>query len=281
MFLIHLWVVLVGLVLMLYVLLDGFSLGVGILYPFAGSERERDIMMGSIGPVWDANQTWIVFGGGALFATFPMIYTVLFSALYIPLLTFLFGLIFRGVAFEFRANSTHKTAWDRAFFGGSIIAAFAQGVTLGGYLSGIVVKDGFFCRRRVRLVEPLQPHGRLRLGGRLCPFRSHLPSHQNHRRRPTPLLSPGFDSRCGGGGIHGDRQHLDTRPCTLYRPALVECAKNVFRMDLSSGGNRGLYRFDNDLAQGEGAVAVCVFRGIVRVGLSRTPDRYLSQRTFA
>ena len=144
MFLINLWVVLVGLVLMLYVLLDGFSLGVGILYPFAGSERERDIMMGSIGPVWDANQTWIVFGGGALFATFPMIYTVLFSALYIPLLTFLFGLIFRGVAFEFRANSTHKTAWDRAFFGGSVIAAFAQGVTLGGYLSGIVVKDGFF-----------------------------------------------------------------------------------------------------------------------------------------
>lgn len=144
MFLINLWVVLVGLVVMLYVLLDGFSLGVGILFPFASDEKQRDIMMGTIGPVWDANQTWIVFGGGALFATFPMIYTVLFSALYIPLFTFLFGLIFRGVAFEFRANSTHKTAWNRAFFGGSLVAAFAQGVTLGAYLSGIQVENGFF-----------------------------------------------------------------------------------------------------------------------------------------
>jgi cytochrome d ubiquinol oxidase subunit II len=101
-------------------------------------------MMDTIGPVWDANQTWIVFGGGALFATFPLIYTVLFSALYIPLFTFLFGLIFRGVAFEFRANSHHKKAWNRAFFGGSIVAAFAQGLTLGAYVSGIKVENGLF-----------------------------------------------------------------------------------------------------------------------------------------
>jgi len=144
MFLINLWMVLVGLVVILYVLLDGFSLGVGILFPFARDEEQRDIMMGSIGPVWDANQTWIVFGGGALFATFPTIYTVLFSALYIPLFTFLFGLIFRGVAFEFRANSTNKKKWNRAFFVGSLVAAFAQGVTLGAYLSGIQVENGFF-----------------------------------------------------------------------------------------------------------------------------------------
>ena len=142
--LIHLWLMLVGIVVILYVVLDGFSLGVGMLFAFSQDEHQRDAMMNSIAPVWDANQTWIVFGGGALFAVFPTIYTVLFSALYIPLFTFLFGLIFRGVAFEFRANTTNKTKWNRAFFIGSVVAAFAQGVTLGAYISGIKVTNGFF-----------------------------------------------------------------------------------------------------------------------------------------
>lgn len=142
--LIHLWVFLVGLVVILYVLLDGFSLGVGLLFPSAANETEQDVLIGAIAPVWDANQTWIVFGGGALFAAFPLIYTVLFSALYIPLLTFLFGLIFRGVAFEFRAHSINKKRWNQAFFWGSFAAAFAQGMTLGGYISGIQVKDNLF-----------------------------------------------------------------------------------------------------------------------------------------
>jgi cytochrome bd ubiquinol oxidase subunit II len=134
--LIHLWICLVGLVVLLYVVLDGFGLGVALLFPTARDEAERDVLMNSIAPVWDANQTWLVFGGGALFASFPVMYAVLFSALYIPLLTLIFGLIFRGVAFEFRANSTHKTAWNRAFFGGSLAAVLAQGMTLGGFLSG-------------------------------------------------------------------------------------------------------------------------------------------------
>jgi len=142
--LVNLWLCLVGLVIILYVVLDGFSLGVGILFPTARNEAERDVLMNSIAPVWDANQTWIVFGGGALFATFPMVYSVLFSALYIPLLTFLFGLIFRGTAFEFRANSTRKSPWNRAFFGGSLTAVFALGVTLGSYLSGTRVVNGQF-----------------------------------------------------------------------------------------------------------------------------------------
>ena len=142
--LIHLWVFLVGLVVILYVLLDGFSLGVGLLFFSAENETEQDVLIGTIAPVWDANQTWIVFGGGALFASFPMIYTVLFSALYIPLFTFLFGLIFRGVAFEFRAHSRKKQIWNHAFFWGSFIAAFAQGMTLGGYISGIQVQDNLF-----------------------------------------------------------------------------------------------------------------------------------------
>jgi len=142
--LIHVWVFLVGLVVILYVLLDGFSLGVGLLFPSAENETEQDVLIGTIAPVWDANQTWIVFGGGALFASFPMIYTVLFSALYIPLFTFLFGLIFRGVAFEFRSHSHKKKIWNHAFFWGSLMAAFAQGMTLGGYISGIQVRDNLF-----------------------------------------------------------------------------------------------------------------------------------------
>jgi cytochrome bd ubiquinol oxidase subunit II len=140
----HVWLSLVGLVIILYVVLDGFSLGVGMLFPTARDERERDVLMNSIAPVWDANQTWIVFGGGALFASFPLVYSVLFSALYIPLLTFIFGLIFRGVAFEFRVNSSSKIAWNRAFFLGSLVAAFAQGLTLGGYISGTVVINETF-----------------------------------------------------------------------------------------------------------------------------------------
>lgn len=142
--LVHIWVALVGLVIILYVILDGFSLGAGILFLTARDDAQRDVIMGSISPVWDANQTWIVFGGGALFATFPTTYSVLFSALYIPLLTFLFGLIFRGIAFEFRVNARKKAVWDRAFSWGSLVAAFAQGLTLGAYISGIKTVDGMF-----------------------------------------------------------------------------------------------------------------------------------------
>ncbi|WP_373498117.1 cytochrome d ubiquinol oxidase subunit II [Desulfococcus sp.] len=142
--LVQLWMALVGLVVILYVILDGFGLGIGMLFPTAKTEEDRDVLIHSIAPIWDANQTWIVFGGGALFAAFPRIYTVLFSALYIPLLTFLFGLIFRGVAFEFRANTRKKGVWNRAFFIGSLVAVLGQGFTLGGYISGIRIVDGAF-----------------------------------------------------------------------------------------------------------------------------------------
>ena len=142
--LVVLWAGLVALVMILYVVLDGISLGVGLLFPTAGEESERDILMGSIAPVWDANQTWLVFGGGAIFASFPVVYGVLSSALYLPLMAFLAGLIFRGVAFEFRAAGTRKAPWDKAFFMGSLVAVFSQGLTLGGILSGISVKEAHF-----------------------------------------------------------------------------------------------------------------------------------------
>ena len=142
--LIILWSCLLALAIILYIVLDGFSLGIALLFPVTRDEEERDILMKSIAPVWDANQTWLVFGGGALFIAFPMIYGVLFSGLYIPLLTFIFGLIFRGVTFEFRANATQKGPWNKAFFLGSLIAVIAQGLTLGGILSGMTVAEGHF-----------------------------------------------------------------------------------------------------------------------------------------
>jgi cytochrome bd ubiquinol oxidase subunit II len=148
------WACLVGLCLLLYVVLDGFSLGVALLFLGTSNEEERDVMMNSVAPVWDANQTWLVFGGGALFAAFPMMYTVLFPALYIPLLTFVFGLIFRGVAFEFRASASRKKTWNRAFFFGSLVAVVAQGVTLGGFISGTKVAGGQFAGGTFDWVNP-------------------------------------------------------------------------------------------------------------------------------
>jgi cytochrome d ubiquinol oxidase subunit II len=142
--LIIIWSCLLALAIILYIVLDGFSLGIALLFPTTRNEKERDILVDSIAPVWDANQTWLVFAGGALFVAFPMIYGVLFSGLYIPLLTFIFGLIFRGVTFEFRANATQKGPWNKAFFLGSLFAVIAQGLTLGGILSGMKVTGGHF-----------------------------------------------------------------------------------------------------------------------------------------
>jgi cytochrome d ubiquinol oxidase subunit II len=142
--LVTIWAGLLGLAFIAYIVLDGFGLGTGLLFPSAESEEERDLMMNSIAPVWDANETWLVLGGGATFIAFPVAYGVLFPALYFPLFTFLFGLIFRGVTFEFRANASRKGSWDKAFFIGSLIAVVSQGLTLGGIISGTKVVDGRF-----------------------------------------------------------------------------------------------------------------------------------------
>ena len=138
------WACLIALAIILYVVLDGFSLGVALLFPSTKTERERDLLVSCIAPVWDMNQTWLVFGGGAIFVAFPLMYGVVFSALYVPLLTFVFGLIFRGVTFEFRADATRKNPWNKAFFLGSLVAVVSQGLTLGGVISGISVEGDQF-----------------------------------------------------------------------------------------------------------------------------------------
>jgi cytochrome bd ubiquinol oxidase subunit II len=141
---VNIWIALLGLSVILYVVLDGFGLGIALLFPFTHDEEERDTLMNSIAPVWDANQTWLVFGGGILLVAFPLMYGVLFSALYIPLFTILYGLIFRGVSFEFRINATRKHIWDRAFFLGSLAAVAGQGLILGGVITGTRIAGNHF-----------------------------------------------------------------------------------------------------------------------------------------
>jgi cytochrome bd ubiquinol oxidase subunit II len=125
-----------------YIVMDGFDLGLGILFPLFPDKADRDAIMNSVAPVWDGNETWLVLGGGGLMAAFPLAYAVLLPALYTPLIAMLIGLIFRGVAFEFRWHTTHeRNRWDIAFAGGSWLAALAQGIALGAILQGIRV-DG-------------------------------------------------------------------------------------------------------------------------------------------
>jgi cytochrome d ubiquinol oxidase subunit II len=124
-----------------YVLMDGFDLGIGILFPLFRVGGERDMAMNSIAPVWDGNETWLILGGGGLLAAFPLAYAIVLPALYAPLTAMLLGLIFRGVAFEFRwRDPGHRPFWDGAFCGGSLLATVAQGITLGALLQGIHVE---------------------------------------------------------------------------------------------------------------------------------------------
>jgi len=135
------WAGLIAFAVLAYVVLDGFDLGVGILFPFVKGEENRDQMMNSVAPLWDGNETWLVLGGGGLFAVFPLAYSIILPALYAPIFIMLLALVFRGVAFEFRWKETkNQHLWDKAFAGGSIVATFAQGVALGALVQGISVQ---------------------------------------------------------------------------------------------------------------------------------------------
>ena len=140
------WAVIIGFGLMMYVIMDGFDLGIGILFPFVRDREDRDTMVNTVAPVWDGNETWLVLGGAALLAAFPLAYSVILSALYLPLMLMLAGLIWRGVAFEFRfkADEAHRPFWDKAFAWGSYIATFFQGVALGAFINGFKVTNGAY-----------------------------------------------------------------------------------------------------------------------------------------
>ena len=140
------WGVLIATAVFLYAVLDGFDLGCGILFPFAPSDKCRNRIMNSIAPFWDGNETWLVLGGGGLFVAFPVAYAILLPAFYLPIMLMLMGLIFRGVAFEFRfkAEKKDQKLWDVAFHAGSLLAAFMQGVILGNFVQGVEVTGRSF-----------------------------------------------------------------------------------------------------------------------------------------
>ncbi len=150
------WALIVVFSIMMYVVMDGFDLGIGILYPFFPEREQRDVMMNTVAPVWDGNETWLVLGGAGLMAAFPLAYAVILSAFYLPLCFMLMALIFRGVAFEFRfkAREHERHVWDKAFIGGSLAATFFQGVTLGAYLQGLPLVDQAYAGGPLDWISP-------------------------------------------------------------------------------------------------------------------------------
>ena len=149
------WAGITGLVVLLYVLLDGFDLGIGLLFPFFVHKGDREVMLNTVAPVWDANETWLVLGGACLYGVFPVAYSTLLPAVYLPVVGMLCGLIFRGVAFEIRAKARRtQNLWDLAFIMGSATATFCQGVILGTLLQGIQIVDGKFAGDAFAWVSP-------------------------------------------------------------------------------------------------------------------------------
>jgi cytochrome bd ubiquinol oxidase subunit II len=149
------WTLILGMAVFFYVLLDGFDLGVGILYGLAPDTASRNTIMNSIAPIWDGNETWLVFGGLGLFAAFPVAFAVIIPAAYFPILVMLLALVFRGVAFEFRfRDAEHKTFWDHAFNYGSAVATFAQGIVLGSFIQGYEVNGRQFAGSSLAFLTP-------------------------------------------------------------------------------------------------------------------------------
>jgi cytochrome d ubiquinol oxidase subunit II len=143
--LVPLWAGILSLAVLMYVLLDGFDLGVGMLFFFRKHDEDRDLMVASVAPVWDFNETWLILGGGGLLAVFPLAFAIIMPAVYFPILLMLLGLVFRGVAFEFRdAPAARKRLWNVAFAYGSLIATFAQGIVLGNFIRGFPISGRSF-----------------------------------------------------------------------------------------------------------------------------------------
>lgn len=150
------WFAIIVFATLMYIIMDGFDLGIGILFNFVRDPKERDVMVNSVAPVWDGNETWLVLGGAGLFGAFPLAYAVVVDALAIPLTAMLIGLIFRGVAFEFRFKATpsHRQFWDYSFAGGSLLATFSQGIVVGAMINGFPVEGRRFAGSALDWLTP-------------------------------------------------------------------------------------------------------------------------------
>ena len=236
------WAGILALAVFLYVLLGGYDLGLGVLFPLAPSHKDRDAMMGSVSPFWDGNETWLVLGGGGLLAAFPLAYSVMLPALYIPIILMLIGLILRGVAFEFRFKSErYRFLWDTAFAGGSLLAALMQGRDHRRVRAGLRRHRQQILGRRLRLAHALLGGHVGRAAVRLRSAVGRLADHEGRRgvarmglwRRP--LRS---DRRCR---LHCDLQPVDAVPASRDRRALVH-AGAYRHAEPGAARNRGVRR---------------------------------------
>ncbi|WP_434668811.1 cytochrome d ubiquinol oxidase subunit II [Klebsiella sp. B345] len=191
------WFVIIVFATLMYIVMDGFDLGIGILFSTTRDGEDRDVMVNSVAPVWDGNETWLVLGGAALFGAFPLAYAVIIDALAIPLTLMLIGLIFRGVAFEFRFQATpsHRPFWDSAFLGGSLLATFTQGIVVGAVINGFSVSGRAFSGGMFDWLTPFTLFCGLGLtvayallGATWLVMKSENPLHDKMRRTSRGLL---------------------------------------------------------------------------------------------
>ncbi len=214
----------VGFGVVMYVVLDGFDLGVGILFPFARRVRDRDLMINSIAPVWDGNETWLVLNGAILYGAFSDAYAILFSAWYLAVMILLVALVFRGVAFEFRAWARRRRPWSVAFSAGSVVAAFLQGALLGSLIQGFKVKDSLFAGGALDWLTPFSVTtgvavvvGYGLLGATWLIYRTEGELQDWCYRAARRLARR-------DRVLHRRGQHLDTPGLSAHRPALVRAS---------------------------------------------------------
>ena len=220
------WTLIIALAVFLYVVLDGFDLGVGILYGFV-PQGQRNAVMSAIAPIWDGNETWLILGGLALLAVFPLAFAIIIPAVYFPVLLMLLSLVFRGVSFEFRFENPWITSiWERGFCVGSALAAFAQGAILGAFIQGFNVQGRVFAGTSWDWFTPFSAATGVALDVRLWPARRRLARHQDGRRASC-LGAPCWTHlprrrACGNPA----RQHMDAVRRSSDSRALVLMAEH-------------------------------------------------------
>jgi cytochrome d ubiquinol oxidase subunit II len=230
------WAVVIAFGIFVYVLLDGFDLGLGLLFLAAPSHAARDTMMRSVAPVWDGNETWLVLGGAALFAAFPLAYAVILPALYLPLVLMLIGLILRGVAFEFRFKAdSSRFLWDWAFAGGSLLATAMQGIALGVFIQGFAVVDRHYAGGAFDWLTPFSILTAFALVAGYTLLACGWLIMKTGGRAAGLGLRPGRARARHGRRLRPRRQHLDAAAERRCGRALVQLAQHP---DVLAGAHR-------------------------------------------
>ncbi len=238
-----LWAAIIVVGVVMYVLLDGFDLGVGILFPFLPTDQDRDLAMNSVAPIWDGNETWLVLGGAGLFAAFPLAYAVILPGTYLPLIIMLLGLIFRGVAFEFRFKAHHRRhLWDKAFHYGSLAATIAQGMVLGAFIQGFEVENRQFAGGMFDWLTPfsLLTGAALISGYALLGATWLIMKTERELQERCYRLARGLLDR--GARVHRHRQRVDAASEPGDRGALVYLAEHRLAVARAGGHRAGRVR---------------------------------------